>query len=156
MGSHFRKYPLITIKLFQTLVQPILLYGSDFWGTLKLPRNNPIEIFHMKFSKELSGVATQTTNSGVLLELGQMSISLLGKKQAFKNWSRISNENKCNNLVKISYNVSSNLTWQRQIKNTLSSIGMLDKFLNNKDNLTHAAAYKRMCDIFHQITLHDI
>ena len=65
MGLSFRKYPLITIRLFQTLIQPILLYVSDFWGALKLPKNNPFETVFLKFSKELLGVQKQTTNIGV-------------------------------------------------------------------------------------------
>ena len=31
MGLYIRKYPLLTMKLFQSVVQPILLYGSDFF-----------------------------------------------------------------------------------------------------------------------------
>ena len=48
MGKSFRKRPLITIKLFQTLIQPILLYASEFWGILKQPRNNPIGNLHIQ------------------------------------------------------------------------------------------------------------
>ena len=32
LGVFFKKHPLISIKLFNALVQPILLYASDFWG----------------------------------------------------------------------------------------------------------------------------
>ena len=32
MGVYFRKYPTITLKLFRSLIEPILLYASDFWG----------------------------------------------------------------------------------------------------------------------------
>ena len=40
-----------TIKLFDTLIKPILMYSSDFWGCLKLPANNPIENLHSRFCK---------------------------------------------------------------------------------------------------------
>jgi len=80
MGSSFRTHPIITIKLFKTLIQPILLYASDFWGTLKLPNNNPIENAFMKFCKELLGVQKQTPNVGVLLELGETPLSFIGSK----------------------------------------------------------------------------
>ena len=103
MGTSFRKHPLITIKLFQTLIQPILLYASEFWGILKQPRNNPIENLHIKFCKELLGVQRQTTNAGVLLVLGQTPLSITGIKNAIKNWNRIRNDEKCNTLVKSSY-----------------------------------------------------
>ena len=32
MCPSLRRYPTITIKLFKTLIQPILLYASNFWG----------------------------------------------------------------------------------------------------------------------------
>ena len=103
MGPLFRKHPLITIKLFETLIQPILLYASDFLGILKQPRNNPIEVMQMKFCKELLGVQKQTTNVGVLLELGQIPLSIRGIKSALQNWVRICCDQKCNNLLQLSY-----------------------------------------------------
>ena len=65
-------YPSTTLHLFDTLIKPILLYNSDYWGCLKLPKNNPIENMHMRFCKEILGVQRQTTNVGVLLELGRI------------------------------------------------------------------------------------
>ena len=67
LGEHFRKDIVTTLYLSDSLVKPILLYASDYWGCLKLPRNNPIENLHMKFCKEVLGVQRQTTNVGVLL-----------------------------------------------------------------------------------------
>ena len=75
LGASFRKYPLISLKIFRALVEPILLYASDFWGMLKLPQNNPIENLFMSFCKQLLGVGKQTTNMGVYLELGQIPLS---------------------------------------------------------------------------------
>ena len=53
MGTLFRKHPLTTIKLFDALIRPILLYASDFWGVLKMPKHNPIEILHLHVCKQL-------------------------------------------------------------------------------------------------------
>ena len=134
-----------------------MLYASEFWGILKQPRNNPIENLHIKFCKELLGVQRQTTNAGVLLELGQTPLSITGIKNAIKNRNRIRNDEKCNKLVKSSNknSIIENLTWQNQIKTTLTINGMLDHFLNN-DKRTHSFAFQRLCDIFHQNTLQDI
>ena len=44
LGPRFRKFPKITIKLFNMLVKPILLYASDFWGILKMPKNTPLRL----------------------------------------------------------------------------------------------------------------
>ena len=84
MGITFRKQPTTTIKLFRSLIEPILLYVSDLWGILKMPSNNPIETLFMSFCKQLLGVQKQTTNDGVLLELGQFPLLILAKKRAIK------------------------------------------------------------------------
>ena len=84
MGITFRQKPSITIKLFSSLIEPILLYASDFWGILKMPGSNPIETLFMSFCKQLLGVQKQTTNAGVLLELGQLPLLIRARKKAIK------------------------------------------------------------------------
>ena len=74
MGEYFKTKPSIAIKLFNTLVKPVLLYMADLWGCLKMPKNNPIEIVQSKFLKQVLGVQIQTTNVGVLLETGELPI----------------------------------------------------------------------------------
>ena len=32
MGDNFRENIMLTIKLFDALISPILLYGSEIWG----------------------------------------------------------------------------------------------------------------------------
>ena len=151
LGPTFKRKPSVTLKLFNALVKPILLYASDFWGILNTPKNNPIENLHISFCKQLLGVQKQTTNVGVLLELGQVPLHLCAQKMAIKNWGRISNHTGCNNMVIISYEnaESLNLTWPTRIKNILSEIGMYENFLSKSPN-THFKAYQRMNDIFHQ------
>ena len=84
MGTCFRKHPLITLKLFKSLIEPILLYASDFWGILKMPTNNPVENVFTSFCKQLLGVQKQTSNIGVLLELGQTPLMILAQKMRSK------------------------------------------------------------------------
>ena len=78
-GPSFNKDILVTIALIDSLIKPTLLYCSDFWGCLKLPKNNPIENLHMMICKQLLGVQKQTTNCSVLLELGPMQQNLQSK-----------------------------------------------------------------------------
>ena len=85
MGNSFQKQPTTTIKLFRSLVEPILLYASDFWGILKMPSNNRIETLFISFCKQLLGVQKQSVNEGVLLELGQFPLMIHAKKRAIKN-----------------------------------------------------------------------
>ena len=157
MGIAFRKHPLITLKLFKALIEPILLYASDFWGILKLPQNNPIENVFTSFCKQLLGVQKQTTNVGVLLELGQFPLCIRAQINSIKNWVRIVTKTKCNeNLIQSYANATAkNLTWAARIETTLSEIGMREQFLM-KDNSTHLKALQRLQDIFHQNAFSDI
>ena len=51
--------------------------------------------------------------------------------------------------------MTNNLSWPAGIKDTLSRIGMLDKFLN-KDDTAHVSSFQRLRDILHQNTFHEI
>ena len=153
LGHLFRKHPTTTLKLFDALVRPILLYASDFWGVLKMPKNNPVETLFLSFCKQLLGVQKQTVNTGVLLELGQFPIPLHAKTNALKNWNRIAKLHKSNIIVRQSYlsALEKELSWPCQVKNTLSEIGMLDSFTGNRvDNNCHLRILQRLKDIFHQ------
>ena len=157
MGPLFQRCPPITIKLFETLIKPILLYCSDFWGILKMPKNNPLENLHMKFCKQLLGVQKQTTNIGVLLELGKVPLQLYAIKNAIKNWIRIVRHEKVNKLVTTSYNfaLSEKLKWTSQIEINLSQIGMMDSF-TTKEDISHIKVFQRLYDIFHQKAFSEI
>ena len=157
MGQSFQQYPQPTLKLFETLIKPILLYSSDLWGTLKLPKNNPFENLHMRICKQILGVQKQTTNVGVLLELGQVPLELYAIKNAIKNWTRIVHKENVNELVLKSYkwSLSKDLMWPQQILSQLSKIGMMESFYSN-DKATHLEVFKRMQDIFHQNAFTDI
>ena len=89
MGPSFNQDISVTLTLVDSLIKPILLYASDFWGCLKLPANNHIENLHIMMCKQILGVQTQTTNIGVLLELGRIPLSISAVKFALKNWERI-------------------------------------------------------------------
>ena len=152
-GMLFQKHSLVSLKLFETLIKPILLYAGGLWGILKLPKNNPIEVMHLSSCKQLLGVQKQTTNIGVLLELGQVPLGIYAKKMSIKNWLRIANHNKANEIITKSYDhaLAQNMSWPIEIKSALSNIGIMESFSNpgHDDNL-RTKAFQRMCDIFHQ------
>ena len=99
LGPRFRKFPQITIKLFNTLVKPILLYASDFWGILKMPKNTPLDTLFLGFCKQLLGVGKTTTNVGVFLELGLVPLNIYAQKNSIQNWNRIAKFETSNPLV---------------------------------------------------------
>ena len=61
----------------------------QFLGLPKLPKFNPIETFYMSILKQILEVQKQTTNDGVLLEIGLTPLSFGVKKFAGKNWERM-------------------------------------------------------------------
>ena len=103
VGTLFKLDVNITLHLFDSLRKPILLDGSDFWGCLKLPKNNPIENLQMAFCKGLIGVQKQTSNLGVLIELGRIPLTIYAKKYCIKNWESIAIKKNSNRLVKTLY-----------------------------------------------------
>lgn len=149
-GILFRKEPLLSLKLFQALIEPILLYASDFWGIL-LPKVNPIDTAHLSFCKQLLGVQTCTATIGVLLELGEIPIHIKAKKNSIKNWCRIVNNIKCNDLTQKSYrNANLNKSeWTEKIKWNIGTIGLTGLYLVESMD-TYTEVFNRMTDIFIQ------
>jgi len=58
-------------ELFDKLIKPILLYGSEIWGVVKRPS---IERVHTLFIKSCLGVKVFTQNDFVYCELGRLEI----------------------------------------------------------------------------------
>ena len=157
MGKCFRQQPTIAIKLFRSLIEPILLYASDFWGLLKMPVNNPIENMFMSFCKQLLGIQKQSTNDGVLLETGQFPLMILAKKRAVKNWARMTSNFKCSKLLHdvFQFSTSENLVWIDNVKTMLSEIGLMQCYLS-QDPDSHLKSFQRMQDLYHQNTFSKI
>jgi hypothetical protein len=150
LGICFRDHVDDTTGLFDSLVKPILLYGSDFWGGLKLPQNNPIENLHMQFCRQILGVQRNTTNAGVLLELGRTPLALEAQRLSIKNWERIKDQ-KGNILVTKSYENTCERNWSELIEKLLSKHGMQYKISENTSNICNAF-FGRSKDMFVQET----
>ena len=160
LGSQFRKHISNIDSIFRCLVQPILLYCSDFWGCLKPPKNNPIESLFNTINKQILGVHKKTTNIGVLLELGKTPIQLLAIKLAIKNWERIK-ESFGNDLLCSSYQDAKmhSLKWVTSIKEILTNNGMaifFTKSFSGKINFINKRLFQIMTDSFHQNSFADI
>ena len=159
LGENFRKYPNVTLHLFDALIKPILTYMSDFWGCLKMPKNNPIELIHSKFLKQLLGVQIQTSNIGVLLETGRIPLSLYAERNCIKNWDRIALKKNCNILTEMSCNnmVKEDILWYRCINTRLAQNGLQYIIYGGPTNqLPHNIFFKRIVDIFYQNSFAEI
>ena len=151
LGNVFRQDIVTTLTLIDSIIKPVLLYLSDFWGCLKLPKNNPIENLHMMMCKQLLGVQKQTTNHGVLLELGRTPLYIQAAKQAIKNWERI-RRGKANVILMASCKENLN-NWDLEVMGSLQTNGMLCFYQNTYDNkpmFIYKKAFQNLSDQFHQ------
>ena len=89
MGKLFNQSIRDTLRIFDYMVKPILLYASDFWGCHKLPVNNPIDRLSNSVCRQMLGVQKNTSTIGVLLDVGRVPLSLSSVKATIKNWERL-------------------------------------------------------------------
>ena len=87
------------LKLFDSCVAPILLYGCDVWG---YENTDIIEKVHAKFCKFIFGVSTFSHNMSIYGELGRYPLSVTIKQRMILcYWTRIlkSNQHKLNKVI---------------------------------------------------------
>ena len=79
------------LRLFDSLVSPILLYSSEVWGIFGYDH---IDKIHIKFYKILLGVRAPTPNFAVYGDLGRFPLPVIAKERSVKYWlKRLSNKN---------------------------------------------------------------
>jgi hypothetical protein len=158
LGPLFQNNIWNTLHLYNYMVKPILLYCCDFWGTLKHPKNSPIERIHLSFYKQLLGVRKQTNTYGVHLELGTTPLLFNAIKGSIKNWERIRQHN-CNDLLMAAYEeaTNNNLPWATTIKHTFETNGMLETYLSDPEiyesEAPHILLFQRLKDQYNQEAL---
>ncbi len=156
LGTSFNQDIPLILSMIDSLVKPILLYCSDFWGCFKLPKSNPIDNLHMAMLKQVLGVQKQTTNDGVLLELGRTPLCFDSKRFSIKNWERIIRGNANTPLLdSLKESIELNLPWTSHIKSNLENIGLLNFYTgdySSKAPFVFKKLFQRLCDIFHQET----
>ena len=110
-------------KLFDTLVVPVILYGSEVWGAVKIYRDSePYESLHLKFVKEILGVHSKTTNVACLKEINRTPLHLKVQLNILKFLIHILNST--DSLVSIVYNnIKNSSIWASNVKNMLNKLG---------------------------------
>ena len=122
------------LNLFDSLVQPVLLYGCEIWGSHCLNTNNRVITFVNKFYKTLLGVKQRCSNAGVLCELGRFPIELNIAKAMIKYWFRLTSM-PTNRLSAHCYWSLFNLEglkdhWFESIKSIIYTTGQYDVWTN--------------------------
>ena len=119
--------PDIHIDLFEKMISPIFLYGSEVWGYGNV---EPLEVFYRKFIKRVLGIGRSTPNCIVYGEVGKYPIVHSVYKRMIAFWTKIS-EGKASKLSSIMYrliyklhlNGSYHSPWLMCIKKILCNSG---------------------------------
>ena len=112
------------LELFDKLVMPILLYGSEVWGCEIRDR---IEAVQRKYCRTLLGVNSRTQNDIVLAECGRLPLYPIYMTRCVKFWLKVVNAhnrymNACYNNLRI-LDEHGKTTWATQIKCLLLTFG---------------------------------
>ena len=110
-------------KLFNSLVEPILLYGSEIWGVQTNPKDSDItERFHLKFIKEILGVHSKASNAACRGELHRLPLSSKIYTSALNFLEHIASSS--NSLVnKIFIETENSNPWIKSIKSIINKLG---------------------------------
>ena len=85
--NKYGELPIKTcLKIFDRVIVPILLYGSEIWG---YEYREQIERVQVKFCKRLLGVSSSTPNVAVLGECGRYPLSALYMYRCITYWFNI-------------------------------------------------------------------
>ena len=161
MGDNFKENIMLTIKLFDALISPILLYGSEIWGVdcNDLIEKDPAELVQIKFLKWLLGVNKYWSNNACRAETGRFPMKIEAQYRNFKFWLTLTKHLK-HKLSQAVYNdVKSRMNkelWSQKIKRVLDQIGLgylWTKAHENDRNLEH---YQTKKDIELQRWLSDV
>ena len=117
-------------KLFDSLVVPVLLYGSEVWGAMHVYRDSePYEKLHLKFIKEILGVHCKATNYACLKETNREPLHLKVQLNILKFLVHILNSP--DSLVSIVYkNIKNSSNWAANVQKLLNNLGFSHLNLN--------------------------
>lgn len=87
----------VKLKMFDSMVEPILLYGSEVWGFEDMYL---IEQVHLKFCKRILRVRNTTANFMVYGELGRFPLELRDKLRMISFWAKlVQSEGQLSNML---------------------------------------------------------
>ena len=151
----------IQLKLFDSLVEPILLYGSEIWGYENL---QIIEKVHLQFCKQILNVKKSTPNFMVYGELGRLPLEIQVKLRMVSFWSKlVHDENKLSSILyKLIFSINNNerngSKWLKFIKSILDNTGMgyiyTEQYIDFK--CYKQELKQKLCDQFIQTWFSDI
>jgi hypothetical protein len=127
--------PLLQIRLFDALVQPVMLYAVEMWGLRDVGKGElAADLVHRAFLRRLLGVRTGTPNVAVLAETGQYPLQVVAAKLLLNYWNRLVDMDD-SRVVKRAFNTSAALapltasrsarkSWAGQMSAVLAAMGL--------------------------------
>ena len=139
----------LQLKLFDNMIAPILLYGSEIWG---YENCDLIESFHFKYCKRLLHLKASTPKAMVYGELGRYPMHVFIKSRMISFWAKILCGKKDKLAVtlyriiyQLDYNGEYHSQWLNSIRTTLRNLG-LDDFWDGQFNFANMDNLKAMVD----------
>jgi hypothetical protein len=137
--------PRVAFQLFDSLIAPILTYGSEIWGCYD--RAQEADTLHLGFIKRVLRLPTSTDTTSVLVESGRLPFHSRLWENQVRYWKRLYTEAKANPMRLLSMVFQENLQRRHQGKpcwtmtsiSGLSNMGMLleDAMHSTKPVATH-------------------
>ncbi len=82
--------PLLQVRLFDALVQPVMMYAVELWGASGVAKGELAgDLVHRDFLRRLLGVRSGTPNLAVLAEVGRYPLQAFAAQMLLKYWNRL-------------------------------------------------------------------
>ena len=82
--------PLLQVKLFDALVQPVMMYAVEFWGAGDVLKGELAgDLVHRAFLRGVLGVRSGTPSMAVLAEAGRYPLRVFAAEMLLKYWNRL-------------------------------------------------------------------
>ena len=163
LDLHALRHPTLSVehmlKLFDTLIKPVLTFDCEVWGTGNC---DLVDKFYIGFLKKLLGVKPNTNTSMVYAETGCAPMSTYIKKMMIKYWIKIIG-NTDNKLIHAAYNEMRNnehrTNWATKVRDLLFETGF--GYIWNDQNVTDSKSFlqqfeRRLIDMHIQQCYSDI
>ena len=128
-GFEILGHIMLTIKLFDALISPILLYGSEIWGVdcNDQIEKDPAELVQIKFLKWLLGVNKYCSNNACRAETGRFPMKIEAQFTNFKFWLTLTKHPKHKLSQVVCNDMKSRINkelWSQKVKRVLDQIGL--------------------------------
>jgi len=146
-------------KLFDSMVKPILLYGSELWGVFNwrvgtekcikeclLSHSMPYEKLHLRFCKQTLGMSKNSSNFMTMSELGRFGLSYNIVQSVYKYWQHLLNSDQdslcykavCENILLDKCGISSYYGRIKDLFKTLNVENFIEPACNINNVKTNA------------------